>query len=87
MKLKLICYWVLTIIATVELLVGAECDLTHRPDVVQLVTHLGHPTYVLTILGFWKLLAVIGSGRRTASYVWRWNHMSGTPARRTRGVN
>ena len=59
MKLKLICYWVITIIAAAELLVGAEWDLTNRPDVVQLVTHLGYPTYVLTILGFWKLLAVI----------------------------
>jgi len=59
MRLKLICYWAFTIIAAIELLVGAEWDLTHRPDVVQLVTHLGYPTYVLTILGFWKLLAVI----------------------------
>jgi DoxX-like protein len=59
MNLKLICYWVLTITAATELLVGAEWDLTQRPDVVQLVTHLGYPTYVLTILGFWKLLAVI----------------------------
>lgn len=59
MKLKLICYWVLTIAAAAELLVGAEWDLTRRPDVVHLVTHLGYPTYVLTILGFWKLLAVI----------------------------
>jgi|SRR5579872_2369188 len=31
MKLKLICYWVLTIAAAAELLVGAEWDLTHRP--------------------------------------------------------
>jgi hypothetical protein len=38
MKLKLICYWVLTVTAAVELLVGAEWDLAHRPDVVQLVT-------------------------------------------------
>ena len=59
MKLKLICYWVATITATAELLVGAEWDLAHRPDVVQLVTHLGYPAYLLTILGFWKLLAAI----------------------------
>jgi DoxX-like protein len=58
-KLKLISYWVLTITAAAELLVGAEWDLTHRPEVVQLVTRLGYPAYVLTILGFWKLLAVI----------------------------
>jgi hypothetical protein len=59
MKLKLTCYWVLTVTAAAELLVGAEWDLTRRPDVVQLVTHLGYPTYVLTILGIWKVLAVI----------------------------
>ncbi len=59
MKLKLLCYWAVTIIAAAELLVGAEWDLTHRPDVVQLVVHLGYPAYILTILGFWKLLAVI----------------------------
>lgn len=59
MKVKLICYWAATIIAAAELLVGAEWDLTLRPDVVQLVTHLGYPTYVLIILGFWKLLAVV----------------------------
>ena len=59
MKVKLICYWAATTIAAAELLVGAEWDLTLRPDVVQLVTHLGYPTYVLIILGFWKLLAVV----------------------------
>jgi hypothetical protein len=59
MNLKLISYWVLTVTASAELLVGAEWDLTRRPDVVQLVTHLGYPAYVLTILGLWKLLAVL----------------------------
>ena len=59
MKLKPICYWVFTLTAAAELLVGAEWDLTRRPDVVRLVTHLGYPTYILTILGFWKPLAVI----------------------------
>jgi hypothetical protein len=59
MKLKLVGYWVSTAIAVTELVVGAEWDLTRRPDVVRLVTHLGYPAYVLKILGFWKLLAAI----------------------------
>jgi hypothetical protein len=59
MKPKLIGYWAVTIIAAAELLAGAEWDLTRRPDVVQLVTRLGYPGYVLMILGFWKVLAAI----------------------------
>ena len=34
MKLKLICYWVVTGVAALELVVGAEWDLARRPDVV-----------------------------------------------------
>ena len=59
MKPKLIGYWAVTIIAAAELLAGAEWDLTRRPDVVQLVTRLGYPGYVLMILGFWKVLGAI----------------------------
>ena len=58
-KLKLICYWIVTIVVATELLVGGVWDLTQRADAVQVVTHIGYPAYVLTILGFWKLLAVI----------------------------
>ena len=59
MKAKTIGYWATTILLVLELLVGAEWDMTHRPAVVQLVTHLGYPAYLLTILAFWKLLAAI----------------------------
>jgi uncharacterized membrane protein YphA (DoxX/SURF4 family) len=59
MKTKVIGYWATTIPLTLELLVGGEWDLTHRPEVVQVVTSIGYPVYVLTILGFWKLLAAI----------------------------
>jgi len=59
MKTKMIGYWATTIPLAIELLVGGEWDLTHQPHVVQVVTHLGYPVYLLTILGFWKLLAAI----------------------------
>jgi uncharacterized membrane protein YphA (DoxX/SURF4 family) len=57
MNTKVIGFWATTIPLAVELLVGGEWDLTRRPDAVQVVTHLGYPVYLLTILGFWKLLA------------------------------
>lgn len=59
MKAKAIGYWVATLLLTLELLVSAEWDLAHRPYVVELVTHLGYPVYLLTILGVWKFLAGI----------------------------
>jgi uncharacterized membrane protein YphA (DoxX/SURF4 family) len=59
MKTKVIGYWATTLTVALELLVGGEWDLAHRPNVVQVVTHLGYPVYLLTILGFWKLLAAI----------------------------
>ena len=59
MKTKMIGYWATTIPLAIELLFGGEWDLTHQPHVVQVVTHLGYPVYLLTILGFWKLLAAI----------------------------
>lgn len=59
MKPKLIGYWAITAIAAAELVAGAEWDLTRRPAVVQLVSGLGYPAYLLTILGVWKVLAAI----------------------------
>ena len=34
-------------------------DIVRVPAVVQGLTHLGYPAYVATILGVWKLLAVV----------------------------
>jgi len=59
LKAKVILYWVVTIISALELLAGAEWDLTHRPNVLGVVTQLGYPVYLLTILGIWKVLAVL----------------------------
>lgn len=59
MKIKIVCYWATTILLAIELAVGGGWDIARRADAVLVVTHLGYPAYVLTILGFWKLLAVI----------------------------
>jgi uncharacterized membrane protein YphA (DoxX/SURF4 family) len=66
MKLKMIGYWVTTIIVALELLAGGVTDLIHGPallfvgdPVVLALAQLGYPVYLLTILGVWKLLGAI----------------------------
>ena len=66
MKVKMIGYWTTTIFVTLELLAGGVTDLIHGPEllfvgdpVVLVLSHLGYPVYLLTILGVWKLLGAI----------------------------
>jgi hypothetical protein len=47
-----------TVILVLEILAGALMDLAHLPLVVQDVRSIGYPTYVLYIVGVWKLLAL-----------------------------
>lgn len=66
MRAKTIGYWATTIFVAIELLAGGLTDLVHGhealvvgPPVVAVITHLGYPVYVLTILGGWKLLGAM----------------------------
>jgi hypothetical protein len=47
-----------TAILVLEILAGAFMDLAHLPFAVQEVRSIGYPTYVLYIVGVWKVLAV-----------------------------
>lgn len=62
MKIKIIIYWVTTVLIALETLAGGVTDLAHGrtsvvsgPLVADVITHLGYPVYLLTILGVWKL--------------------------------
>jgi hypothetical protein len=62
MRIRLIVYWVTTALIALETFAGGIVDLTHGrtnvisgPLVVDIVTGLGYPVYILTILGIWKL--------------------------------
>jgi DoxX-like protein len=66
MMTKVIGYWVTTTLIGLETLAGGMTDLAHGrtslvsgPFVVDIITHLGYPVYVLTILGTWKVLGGI----------------------------
>lgn len=55
-------YWATTAAIASETFVGGITDLVHGgtmlfagPPVEGIVTHLGYPVYILTILGMWKI--------------------------------
>src|SRR5215472_5077451 len=62
MKAKQILYWTTTSLIALETFAGGVMDLTHGrtnvvsgPTVVDVVTSLGYPVYILAILGAWKI--------------------------------
>jgi len=62
MKGRLIAYWITTALIGLETIAGGVTDLLRGraalvsgPFVQDLITHLGYPPYLLTILGFWKV--------------------------------
>ena len=66
MNMKLIGYWTATSIVAFELVIGGVTEVVHGREVlvvgdpvVQVITQLGYPVYLLTILGVWKLLGAI----------------------------
>jgi len=57
MKIKMLAYWTATAVIAAELIWGGVLDLTRAGSVVSSLEHLGYPTYLLSILGVWRLLA------------------------------
>lgn len=55
MKMLTIAFWTATTIVAAELLVGGLMDLARTPYVVGVVTGIGYPVYILTILGLGKV--------------------------------
>jgi hypothetical protein len=58
MNVRNIGYWTSTILVALACLAGGLMDLRHAPEVQQVLQKLGYPDYVMTIIGFWKLLGV-----------------------------
>jgi hypothetical protein len=66
MTAKRILYWTTTSLIALETFVGGVVDLLHGrgqivtgPTVVDVVTSLGYPVYILAILGAWKIPGAI----------------------------
>lgn len=51
-------YWTATVLVCAELGVGGTWDVLRIPTVYDLVVRLGYPSYLLIILGVWKILGM-----------------------------
>jgi hypothetical protein len=56
---RVVAYWVTTALVAAELAVGGVWDLLRTDYVRDVVEHLGYPSYLLTIMGMWKLPGAI----------------------------
>ena len=54
-----IIYWIATIFLSFGMLAGGIQQLLQIGGYVEIITHLGYPQYLLSILGVWKILGVI----------------------------
>jgi uncharacterized membrane protein YphA (DoxX/SURF4 family) len=52
---RAIVYWIATLAVVGELALGGVWDLLRIDYVRDVVEHLGYPTYLLTIMGIWKV--------------------------------
>ena len=56
---KLITYWVFTALFCVGMSASGIQQIIKTQQMVDIMTHLGYPGYLMQILGVWKLLGVI----------------------------
>ncbi|MBE8719430.1 DoxX family protein [Sphingobacterium pedocola] len=58
-KFKKIIYWIATIWLALGMLSTGIVQLIKMEEEVRAFNHLGYPSYLLTIIGIWKILGVI----------------------------
>jgi len=58
-KVKVITYWIVTVIIALESLFGGILDIMQTPVYIKALTHLGYPAYFSIILGAAKVLAAV----------------------------
>lgn len=58
-KKNKIIYWIATCFLALGMLAGGVQQLLQIGDYVDIITRLGYPLYLLSILGSWKILGVI----------------------------
>ena len=51
-------YWIPTLFGVCIMIISGMLAITHAPDMMKAVTHLGYPPYFSTLLGVSKLLGV-----------------------------
>lgn len=58
-KSKKIIYWIATIWLALGMLSTGIVQLLQLPEEKKLIAHLGYPSYLLIIIGLWKIMGVV----------------------------
>lgn len=58
-KTRKIIYWISTLWLALGMASTGAVQLMRHPEDLEMMTRLGYPAYLLTILGVWKMLGVI----------------------------
>ncbi len=72
MKKTKIAYYIITILFSLFMVLGALYDVQLKPAAVELMAHLGYAPYVLLIVGYAKILGVIGIWQRKVKFLREW---------------
>ncbi len=72
MKSWTIAYYVFTILITLFLGLGAIFDILQTPEAVALMTRLHYPAYLATIVGWAKVLGLIGIWQNKVRFLREW---------------
>jgi len=58
-KIRAIAYWATTVFGPASFVVGGVLGVTHDPQLMSTLQHLGYPPYFAAISGTWKILGAI----------------------------
>lgn len=58
-KRNLIIYWAATVLMSAGMLGSGIAQVMRAKEMVDILTHLGYPVYLMSIIGVWKILGVI----------------------------
>jgi len=58
-KRNKIIYWIVTVFLSIGMLAGGTQQMLQTGGYNEIVTSLGYPLYLLSILGVWKILGVL----------------------------
>lgn len=58
-KRNKIIYWIATALLCLGMLGSGIAQIIRAKEMVGIIQHLGYPLYMMTILGVWKMLAII----------------------------
>ncbi len=67
-----ITYWIVTTLLSAFILIGAVVDVLQVPEAVALMTELQYPAYLLLIVGWGKILGIIGIWQRWWPFLREW---------------